>query len=76
MDKFFELVKCLKQYRTKPNNEETNIFIDLGSASSTVTMFQNVDLSLICGIREYCQGKKALFKTKAGIKFYDKVKIS
>jgi hypothetical protein len=47
---------------------------DLSSASSTVGMFPNVDLLLMCEMREYCQGTRNFMVGVAAIQLQEKLR--
>ena len=76
MKEVLDLVSELKKIQKTPTQDQLDFFWELGSATSTVGMFQNVDLMLMCELREYCTGntKKNLLKGVEAIEFQDRVK--
>ena len=64
----------LKETNRKPSQDVLNLFLDLSSARSTVSMFQYLDLSLMCELREYCQGTKNLICRYAAVEFQQRVR--
>ena len=74
MEKVMKLVEELKKTEKKTTEDTKNIFFDLSSASSTVGMFQKVDLPLMCEMREYCQGRRNLIRGAAAVQSQERIR--